>query len=384
MGTKKFRTKTNYIPRDNGLFEGIWEIAIDIGYSSVKLMSPNIVASFPSYARRVEPDFQFMGSAPDSTILYRNLNTDETWIVGEIAQDLIDDNDTSDSEMSLYSRDRYYNEMFRVVSEVGLGIGMRPNRFGEPKDSKIVVQTGLPERYMSDQEDIRESLAGSHSFALKIGNNNWETFSFDLDINDVHVLSQPRGTLFSVIMDNNGDFTDDYEDFIQSSVLILDPGFGTFDIFAMRIGSVAKGETFADLGMRRVLSETSKLIMEKYGVEVPVPSMQKHLETGMVSKTDRRNFTSVDYPFDELLNQASEKVCREALERMNTSFNPANFKYLIVTGGTGAAWYKQIEDTLKGYANLSVVKGNRNDTLDFIYSNVRGYYYYRFSKIKYA
>ena len=381
MGTKKFRTKTNFFARDNGNRDGVWEVALDIGYSAVKLMSPNIVASFPSYARRVDDDYQYAGSAPESSILYRSLDSDDMWVVGEIAQNLIGSNDTSDSESSLYGRDRYYNDMFRVISEVGLGIGMQDNRFGGPRGRKIVVQTGLPERYMSDESVLRETLAGSHSFALKIGNNKWKTYSFNLEPNNVFVMSQPKGTLFSVITENNGSFIPNAEKFLSSSVLILDPGFGTFDIFAIQSGVVTRGETFADLGMKRILHETSRAIRDNYGVEISVPNMQKHLETGTVRKFDKRNFTSQDYEFDKLLSTACDKVCDEALNRLSSSFNLSEFEYIVVTGGTGAAWYKRIEDKLKDLTFLTIVKGNQNDTLDFIYSNVRGYYNYRFNKL---
>ncbi len=382
MNTKKFRTKTNYISRDNGLIEGIWEIALDIGYSAVKLISPNAVASFPSYAKRMGDDYQYAGSAPDSSILYRDLNSDDIWVVGEMAQNLIDSDDTSDSESSLYGRDRYFNDMFKVIAETGLGIGLRPNMHGEPGNSKIIVQTGLPERYMSDENDLRESLAGPHSFALKIGNEDWKTYSFNLDINDVYVISQPKGTLFSVITKNDGSFISDANKLLSSSVLILDPGFGTFDIFAIKSGVVVQGETYSDLGMKRILHETSRAIKSKYGVDVPVPAMQKILETGIVRKFDKRTLTSQDYQFDSLLMEACDQICDEAISRMTSSFNLSVYEGIIITGGTGAAWYHRIEERLKNLPHLSIIKGNQNDTLDFIYSNVRGYYFYRYNKIK--
>ena len=54
MDTSKFKTKTEFIERKNPSVSNVWEIALDIGYSAVKLFGPNIVARFPSYAKRVE------------------------------------------------------------------------------------------------------------------------------------------------------------------------------------------------------------------------------------------------------------------------------------------------------------------------------------------
>lgn len=382
MNTKKFRTKTSFIPRDNKVVDGTWEIALDIGYSAVKLISPNIVAAFPSYAKRVEPEYQYVGEAPESSLVYRDLKTDETWVVGEIAQNLLSHNDTSDSEAALYGRDRYFNQMFHVITEVGLGLGLQNNMYGEPRASKIVVQTGLPERYMSDQDMLRDSLSGTHEFALKIGGQDWVTYSFELDKNDIYVMSQPKGTLFSVLTNNDGSFVPDAGKLLKSSVLIFDPGFGTFDIFAVESGTVnGPGETFSDLGMKRILQETSKMIRDKYGVNLTVPAMQKNLETGYVRKFDKRTLTSKDYNFGDLLQTACEKVCREAIERLNASYDLSNFEYVIITGGTGAAWFSQIEAAFKNLTFLKILRGNQNDTLDFIYSNVRGYYNYRLNKL---
>ena len=62
--------------------------------------------------------------------------------------------------------------------------------------------------------------------------------------------------------------------------------------------------------------------------------------------------------------------------------NLLDYKYLVLTGGTGEAWYKIFEEQLSGMPNLTLVPGNKNteglgpdgEALPFIFSNVRGYY----------
>jgi plasmid segregation protein ParM len=56
--------------------------------------------------------------------------------------------------------------------------------------------------------------------------------------------------------------------------------------------------------------------------------------------------------------------------------------YLVVTGGTGAAWNAYIKDYYKGLSNLTIIAGNQNDNIPYIFSNVRGYYMYLVSKLK--
>ena len=379
MSTKKFRTRTETIARKNGNIPDVWEIALDLGYSAVKLFSPNKVACFPSYAKRVNTDLQFAGGIPKESILYRNLDTDEMWVIGAIAQNLISTGDTSDSESSLYGRERYNNPMFYVIMEAGLGIAMHENAYGSPGNSKIVVQTGLPERYMADEPYLKDVIAGPHNFALKIGSGDWIVFRFTISKDDVYVMSQPKGTLFSVCIGKDGKFHPDADKYLSSSVLIFDPGFGTFDIFPIMSGVVKEGETFTDLGMKRIFQETSKLIQENFNVDVPVPAMQKPLETGIVRYVDPKEFRSDEYDFTSLLVQANEKICKEAISRMAASFKLIDYNYLIVTGGTGAAWFDIIKEKFKNFSTLKILQGNQNDDLPFIYSNVRGYYLYRFN-----
>ena len=132
--------------------------------------------------------------------------------------------------------------------------------------------------------------------------------------------------------------------------------------------------------MKRILQETSALIRDHYKVSISVPAMQTALETGTVRKFDKKQFKTSEYEFGELLNQAVYKVAEEALHRMANAINIADYNYLIVTGGTGAAWSDYIKKQLS--SSLTVVSGNKTDpSLDQIYSNVRGYYLYRYNKL---
>lgn len=381
MNTKKFRTRTEIVDRNNGRVSGKWLIACDNGYSGTKIFSPSTYATFPTYARRVDSSFQFVGKAPASAILYKD-SKGQMWVVGETAQNTMTSGDTLASESVLCGRERYYDPMFLVTLEVGLGLGMLGNEFGAPGSNEIYVQTGLPERYMDDEPLLKEVFAGTHEFELKIGGGSWMKFSFHIKEENVFVMSQPKGTLFSTIINSNGTFRPDAEQYLSSSVIVFDPGFGTLDLFPILCGSVEIGETYTDLGMHRVLSETCKKIKETHGVSISVPSMQKNLETGTVIFSDRKTLTSKEIPFVSLLAEACNEVLEEAIERLNNLFNLTDYKYLIVTGGTGEAWMHAIEEKFKDFKTLTIIKGNQNDELPLIYSNVRGYFYYRLAKMK--
>ena len=52
------------------------------------------------------------------------------------------------------------------------------------------------------------------------------------------------------------------------------------------------------------------------------------------------------------------------------------YNNLIISGGTGEAWYDKIKGRLKGMKTLKIIPANINDQYPLIYSVVRGYYLY--------
>ncbi len=386
MNAKKYRTRTEIIERDNGKLDGVWDLAIDLGYSAVKLIAPNKVACFPSYAVRIDEEIQYLQGAPESSIMYRNNETSELWLVGEFAQNQMLTSSSDDSERVMYGRDRYGEPMFNVVMTTGFGIALMDNKYYSRANDHIIIQTGLPEGYLRDTPLLRDAMQGHYDFSIKVGNGAWTDFKFDIETSDVFVMSQPKGSLFSICTKNDGSMHEDVKKYLSSNAIIFDPGFGTYDLFIINNGAVVKGDTTQNLGMRRVFHETSQIIKEKYGVSIPVPAMQKYLETGKVRSIDRATLATKEYNFEEILRATSDKVCQEAISRMFKAVGGVeqiiDYNYLIVTGGTGAAWLPIIKEKLKNITTLSIIPANQNDgSLALLYSNVRGYRYYRFNKL---
>lgn len=257
IDTRKFRAATMFLERNNGESEKTWIIAADIGYSAVKVMSPVIAACFPSFAVRVHNDRGMIGDVPENYITYRDLDTGEKWIVGQAAQDAISDRDTSISEKALFGRERYEDPMFKVIVRTGLAAGMSKGSNGSPAGKEICVQTGYPPEYESDTEDLREVFAGRHRFAIKIGSHQEQNFDFKILPENIHAMPQPMGTLFSVTTGKDGRLVPGMKEALKKNIIVFDGGFGTLDIFPIRGGRLEDCQTNDNLGMKRVLKETS-------------------------------------------------------------------------------------------------------------------------------
>ena len=375
--TRKFKTRTYIRERANACPDGKWLIAADVGYSGVKVMSPALCACFPSYAVRLMDDRGVM-DVNDDYLLYKDLKTGEKWLVGQYAQNSISDRDTSVTEEALFGRERYDDPMFRVIIRAAIGFGLMHGEIG-PEGRELHIQTGYPPAYELDSDELIRAFCGEHWFSIQIGTGKPKEFRIRIEKNQIHLMSQPMGTLFSVSVDNEGRPIPEMRNLFKKNVIVFDAGFGTLDLFPIRNGRLEKSQTNQTLGMKRVMQETCQKLQSS-NVSVSVPALQKYLETGMARYHTRT--ASKNVPFGNLLKDSSEQVCDIAVAWMTQMFPLYEYDYLIITGGTGAAWSQRIRDILKDMETLKIVDGNCNDTLPYVFANVRGYYLYRMTKLR--
>lgn len=382
MKTLDFKTRTLFEDRHSPYQKDRWVGGLDIGYSGIKGFAPNKVFCFPSYATRI-PNNQVVLREPYSTDI-RFRDESGTWAVGELAYENVKSSEVMDSEAELYGRHRYYSPMFSVISKVGMALEFTTNQFGSPKDKELIIQTGLPPRYLkSDTEDLKSVLAGHHNFELKIGSGDWQTFDFEVKENNIFVMPQPMGALVSASVGNNGHAIAESQKYFSSSVIVFDPGFGTFDDYYVQNGSViGNGETFPGLGMREVFERTCKDIHDVHGIEVSVAELHKKLDAGEIKVVNKKKLSSKKYQFGTFLENNCQQVCYEAIEKMKSIHNYfQDIDYIIAAGGTYDAWADIMSDTFKDMEDLVIIPANINDpTLSNIFSNVRGYYFYRLNR----
>lgn len=185
MNTKDFKTRSETIHRAAPCPANHWIIGLDIGYSAIKGMSPNKIYSVPAYARKIPADRVRLNEPSETDIYYKAENGD-IWVVGSLAYNELSASDVIDSEQELFGRKRYYSDMFRVISDTGIAIGLMGNDKGNSKGKKLTIQTGLPPKYLkADQNDLKEVLSGHHHFSLRIGRAPWQQFDFVVDSKDI-------------------------------------------------------------------------------------------------------------------------------------------------------------------------------------------------------
>ena len=381
--TKDFKTKNEIVkkemPRINGnnQFKSKTILAIDGGYSSFKGVSPNKLFAFPSYAKKVPRDFSIVSDLKKDDLFFRDNKTGETWLVGRTAEALMNQNDVdSTSDSTLYTRYRYNSDVYKVLMSCGIALGL----YGLTPGTELYLQTGLPSEYITrDADKLKKSLVGDYDVAIKIGNKDWVSFKFDFDEEHIDVMEQPKGTLNALVY-NMGKIEKKGAALLKNNVIILDIGFGTEDIFAFQSGISTSHVTNRDTAMRAVFNEVSEKLRKK-GVDVKVFEFQKYLEEGVVPYFDEETYKMNYEPFAELLEEANKELSDKSIERlMKENDNLKDYNYLVVTGGTGESRLNYIKDKLKGLSRLTILAGNENTPeLSCIYSNVIGYYMFRYA-----
>lgn len=373
MDAKKFRTRQESgrltYPKGKDFI-----IGLDAGYSGMKVFFETGYNCFPSFAKKM--DDNMMNLTDEKDILYRDDETQEVYMVGYNAQNMIDD--TNDTDGELYSRKRYSDPRFRVVCYTAIGLASMHKLDAR----KIVIQTGLPSSYMKDASALKKALSDIPRFSLKIGNSgNWIPFRINIPQEDISVMAQPMGALYSVITRNDGSFVPDAMAMLKGNVIVLDAGFGTFDFYGVKERHIDCQDSINDISMREIFIRTTRKIAEEFGEEVRVPALQKNLTDGMITCINEDDMTAEERSFVPLLEEANREVLESAKSKIRSVTNSfRGYQYLIIDGGTGEAWYDDICQWLSNMKTLKIIPSNVNDHLPFIYSNARGYYMYRFTK----
>lgn len=379
MRTADFVPKTLVMPRQNRKPTGFWPCGIDWGYSGIKGMSPNKVFTLPNCAIKAD-NVKELGEPGPTDIVIRD--GDGTWFVGDQALALMSDGGGMNYEMEMYGRNRYFSPVFRALVKAGLAFALSGNQFGywSPENEKIVLQTGLPPRYRNaDSADFREALAGKYDFEMRVGNAPFMRYRFEITQECIFIMDQAMGALASSIMDSTGRPVPSQAKIMRQKTLCLDPGFKTLDVYNISSGAILGApQTYDNLGMQEVYTRASAEIMNRYGKEMSVPAMQAAAKNGYFNAFNRRQMTTEKVFFGDILERANMSVCNDAITKILNNWNYLqDHDNLVITGGTGDAWFPIISERLRGMGNLSIISSNRNDTsLSNVFGNVRGYYFY--------
>ena len=352
-------------------------VGLDAGYSGMKVWYERGYFCFPSFVKELTDESLNLFDEKD--ILYRDNDTGKTYMLGYTAQEMVESGDTNETDSETYDRKRYWNPKFQILCKAAIGLAIMSR---EKEDKRpIFLETGLPASYLkADSSAMKESLTKPFNFSLKKGNKPWVNINLQITSENIHLMAQPAGALYSALIGKDAKYSADTKKLLFGKTLVADFGGGTADFYGIKNRRIVCCESLLNIGSGEILKRVSKLIMDEYGEDIRSQALQHNLETGYIICLNEETMEQESKPIGELVKQASHEVFLEAMMRSRSITNTfRDYETLIVAGGTGEAWFEDIQQYLAGMKTLQILPSNINATdVPFLYSVARGYYQFRY------
>ena len=352
-------------------------VGLDAGYSGMKVWYERGYFCFPSFVKELTDESLNLFDEKD--ILYRDNDTGKTYMLGYTAQEMVESGDTNETDSETYDRKRYWNPKFQILCKAAIGLAIMSR---EKEDKRpIFLETGLPASYLkADSSAMKESLTKPFNFSLKKGNKPWVNINLQITSENIHLMAQPAGALYSALIGKDAKYSADTKKLLFGKTLVADFGGGTADFYGIKNRRIVCCEALLNIGSGEILKRVSKLIMDEYGEDIRSQALQHNLETGYIICLNEETMEQESKPIGELVKQASHEVFLEAMMRSRSITNTfRDYETLIVAGGTGEAWFEDIQQYLAGMKTLQILPSNINATdVPFLYSVARGYYQFRY------
>jgi len=228
------------------------------------------------------------------------------------------------------------------------------------EDIQFNVVTGLPVSYFRQQKDrLATLLRGMHR--VKYHTPDAKQIESSFLINRIQVIPQPFGSIFNLIMNNQGKIVN--TDLAKKKLGIIDVGFRTTDItISDGLRYVERGSRTTDTGISKAFSIIAKKLSERTGVEVELFRLYNWVSGGSIKIRGK------EYILAELRDQVySQLAATIASDVERLWMDEWDIDVIILTGGGGGELASFLEPLL--VSNMLVADKDGDPRL----SNVQGF-----------
>jgi len=327
-------------------------IAIDPGFDSMKVIANGIHFKFPFNA--VETDERKMSDYGGlrGFIRYKD-SSGATWRVGQYARSLMYENKGSQPDDPLrgfYTEERFISAEATVgiLSAIAKAIDLT-GLYNEQHDLDIRLIVALPhavrDKYAST---IVGMVAGEQKYYMTFDDGEERQFRFTINENNVKTVSQTIAAILGETSDDNGFINaEKYVYLSNGPTLVIDGGYYTVGLVPVsRGGSVddSRAESDTNHAMKNVNLAIAKEIVEArpdikhYTVEYLLSQGE-----GNIRYMDKDTGKVVNIDLGAIREKKQQAVCLNFIRYLNKKYdNLIDFRYILVTGGTGACFFPQL------------------------------------------
>lgn len=326
-------------------------VSIDPGFDNMKVIANGQHYKFPFNA--VETDERKMSDygRRDGFILYKD-ESGTTWRVGQYARGLIFDNkeqqEQAEKMRGFYTEERFTSNEFMVGLRTALAMAI--NKAGlydcqASLDIRLIV--ALPHSCRAKfSSTIVGAAAGEHSFFMRFDDSREKAYHFTIQESNVYTISQTIAAILGETSDDNGNINEEKFFYLSNGpTLVIDGGYYTVGLVPVsRGGSVDDARAESDTGhaMKMVNVAVEQEIanqrpdIKHYSIEYLLTQDDgrvRYLENGKARTIDLATIRS----------EKIQEVCAHFAGYLDKKYNNLlDFKYVLVTGGTGACFYQQL------------------------------------------
>lgn len=331
-------------------------IAIDPGFDSMKVIANGRHFKFPFSA--VETDERKMSDygGRNGFILYKD-GHGATWRVGQYARTLMfEHKDPEEDKMrNFYTEERFISAEATVglLSAIAKAIEIT-GLYDRQTDLDIRLIVALPHgvrnKYAST---IIGQLAGDHKYYMTFGNGEERPFRFTIKEGNVMTVSQTIAAILGETSDDDGNINEKKYFYLSNGpTLVIDGGYYTVGLVPVsRGGSVddSRAESDTTHAMKNVNLAISREIAQQRP-DIKHYTVEYLLSQGepSIRYMDKEQGKVVSIDLASIREKKMQSVCASFLRYLDKKYdNLLDFRYILVTGGTGACFFKQMLEHYK-------------------------------------
>ncbi len=358
----------------------IIRISVDPGFSSLKVICEGMMFSLPcDVIDNTGNEDKFILEKRGSYTAIELFG--KTYLVGDYARKLLlEENRQVQQEVQkdvLNDFERFSTTYFEVSMKAAIGMALvqyceltqkkhlKPEiRVEDLKDCDIFLAVALPHVVYDLGKkgpggQVVERLFGSHKFKLELAGSTYDlNFRIRSDV-AYKVHSQVIAALLGTIEDEFGeslniiDTTDNFK-----PILVVDGGYKTVGIFKLsKLDSVEEAESNPDFAMAKVDEGVAKRMAERGRSDIKPYNIQELYDSKeeiAVVDNGETHFITVNNDRDEVAAQ----YCNVMIDYLRSKYNGfLPIKQILITGGTGAAYFDTFLNYINNTPDTSHLKG---------------------------
>ncbi|MFA5906383.1 MAG: ParM/StbA family protein, partial [Desulfobacula sp.] len=224
----------------------------------------------------------------------------------------------------------------------------------------IQIVTGLPVGYMKrDTKRLKELILGVHPIIYH--HPDGKDVIRKINIDKVHVIPQPIGSIFNLIFDEQGRIID--KALAAQKIGVVDIGFKTtdFSIFD-HLQYIERGSSTLDSGISKCFSAIAGKLRQESNINIELFRMFKFIESGMIKIRGK------EYNINNLKKRVYTHAASAIVSDLNRLWeNDWDIDSIILSGGGSVELADYLISGIEG--NIIPIPKN----VDARFNNVQGY-----------